>query len=447
MKQLVSSLLLLVCAGVSLAQQYQPTAENVKNREGFQDAKFGMFIHWGASSVLGHGEWVMNNRNIHVSEYKMLQDVFYPSQFDAKEWVAAAKNAGMKYITFITRHHDGFSNWDTRQSDWKITKTQYGKDVTKMLAEECHRQGIKIFFYYSLLDWYRTDYQYSTGRTGKGTGRTEKGKWEDYVAFMKAQLTELLTQYGEVSGIWFDGHWDQLDNDHDKSQKSKVDWQYQEIYELIHKLQPGCLISNNHHLTPLPGEDFQAFEKDLPGRNTTGFGGAEVSKALPLETCETMNDSWGFNITDRNYKSVPVLIRYMVNAAGRNANFLLNVGPRPDGKIQQQFVDTLKAVGKWMDKFGHTIYNTRGGSISPQPWGVTTENAKSIYVHILNPEGNTIFLPDVKSKVLKAKNVASARDVKFKQIPEGVFLYIDKADINSIDTIIELDKQTAVKRG
>ena len=186
------------------SQSYIPSAENLQQRTAFQDMKFGMFIHWGASSVLGNGEWVMNNRNIHVDEYSRLQHIFNPIDFDAQKWVAAAKSAGMKYITLITRHHDGFSNWDTKQSDWKITNTAYGKDVVKQMADECHKQGIKIFFYYSLLDWYRTDYQYETGRTGKGTGRTAKSDWGHYISFMKAQLTELLTNYGEVAGIWFD---------------------------------------------------------------------------------------------------------------------------------------------------------------------------------------------------------------------------------------------------
>jgi alpha-L-fucosidase len=265
------------------AQTYTPSESNLEARQAFQDDKFGMFIHWGASSVLGHGEWVMNNRNIHVGEYQRLQQIFNPQQFDAAAWVATAKGAGMKYITFITRHHDSFSNWDTKESDWKITNTPYGKDVLKLLADECHKQGMKLFCYYSLLDWYRSDYQYETGNTGKGTGRTQKSDWESYVRFMKAQLTELLTNYGEIAGIWFDGHWDQVDKTGAKAGVSKVNWHYNEIYELIHRLQPQCMVSNNHHQAIIPGEDFQAFEKDLPGQNTTGFGKADVS-ALPLET-------------------------------------------------------------------------------------------------------------------------------------------------------------------
>ena len=438
MKKIIS-LFFSVCALLTNAQTYTPTPANLAARKQFQDMKFGMFIHWGASSVLGSGEWVMNNRNIRVKEYQNLQRVFNPIDFDAKAWVDAAQGAGMNYITIITRHHDGFSNWDTRESDWKITRTPYGKDALKQLADECHKRGMKIFFYYSLLDWYRSDYQYETGKTGKGTGRTAKSDWNSYTRFMKAQLTELLTQYGEVSGIWFDGHWDQLDNDVDKTLSSKVNWHYDEIYDLIHRLQPACMIGNNHHLLPLPGEDFQMFEKDLPGNNTTGFGGADIS-TLPLETCETMNDSWGYNITDRKYKSVPALIHYMVKAAAHDANFLLNVGPMPTGKIQQEFTDTLAAMGKWMQKNSSSIYGTRGNIIPPQDWGVVTGKDKTFYIHILKSTGLPyVFIPGLKATILSAQQLVGGKKVRFQQQAEGVFVYLEGISIDAIDTIIQLN--------
>ena len=438
MKKIIS-LFFSVCALLANAQTYTPTPANLAARKQFQDMKFGMFIHWGASSVLGSGEWVMNNRNIRVKEYQHLQRVFNPIDFDAKAWVDAAQGAGMNYITIITRHHDGFSNWDTRESDWKITRTPYGKDALKQLADECHKRGMKIFFYYSLLDWYRNDYQYETGKTGKGTGRTAKSDWNSYIRFMKAQLTELLTQYGEVSGIWFDGHWDQLDNDVDKTLSSKVNWHYDEIYELIHRLQPACMIGNNHHLLPLPGEDFQMFEKDLPGNNTTGFGGADIS-TLPLETCETMNDSWGYNITDRKYKSVPALIHYMVKAAAHDANFLLNVGPMPTGKIQQEFTDTLAAMGKWMQKNSSSIYGTRGNIIPPQDWGVVTGKDKTYFIHILKSTGLPyVFIPGLKATILSAQQLVGGKKVRFQQQAEGVFVYLEGITLDSIDTIIQLN--------
>jgi alpha-L-fucosidase len=441
MKEAVVTILIFCLLTANLfSQTYQPTAENLAARKEFQDDKFGMFIHWGASSVLGSGEWVMNNRNIGVKEYSRLINIFNPQAFDAKKWVSAAKSAGMKYITFITRHHDGFSNWDTKQSDWKITNTPYGKDVLKQLADECRKQGIKLFLYYSLLDWYRSDYQYETGKTGKGTGRTNKSDMQAYIKFMKAQLTELLTNYGEIGGIWFDGHWDQLDNDNDKSLKSKVNWHYDEIYKLIHTLQPKTLISNNHHLQPIPGEDFQAFEKDLPGHNTTGFGGAPISD-LPFETCETINNSWGFNITDTSYKSNKDLIQYLVKAAGYNSNFLLNIGPMPDGTIQPEFTERLKTIGDWMKQNGDSIYGTRGNVIAPKNWGVVTMKNKTVYLHILQkPESpDFIFIPELKQPISLVKVFKQNKTVDFKQQPEGTFIYLKGITLDEIDTILEAE--------
>ncbi|MBS1760767.1 MAG: alpha-L-fucosidase [Bacteroidetes bacterium] len=441
MKKILLSFFLTCAVFQGIAQSYTPTIENLKAREQFQDNKFGMFIHWGLSSVLGAGEWVMNNRNINKYNYKRLLNVFNPIHFDAAKWVSAAKSAGMKYIVFITRHHDGFSNWDTKFSDWKITNTSYGKDVLKMLADECKKQGMKLGLYYSTLDWFRDDYPYETGRTGKGTGRTAKSNYAEYLQFMKNQLTELLTHYGEVMSIWFDGHWDQTNVEGSADMSSRIDWKYDEIYSLIHKLQPQCIIGNNHHLTPFPGEDFQMFEKDLPGQNNTGLSYQSVS-SLPLETCETMNNSWGYNITDTYYKSTKQCIQYLVNAAGHNGNFLLNIGPMADGMVQPEFTDTLKAIGQWMAKNGETIYGTRGNYISPQPWGVVTTKAKSVYVHLLNPNGQEyIFLPKVKDKIVSATLFTNNKLLKFKQQPEGVFIFLEQTQMDDVDTIIKLQMQ------
>jgi alpha-L-fucosidase len=438
MKKITIALSCLLFGMQVFAQNYTPSADNLKAREWFGNAKFGLFIHWGPFSIPGSGEWVMQVRNISVKNYTNLKDFFNPIEFNAAEWVSMAKNAGMKYITLITRHHDGFSMWDTKFSDFNIMNTPYHKDIVQMLADECHKQGVGLFFYYSLLDWRRDDYSYWTGNTGHGTGRTVHGKWEDYVQFMKNQLTELLTNYGEIAGIWFDGYWDQLDNDNHDNPKPRVDWHFRELYDLIHKLQPQCLVGNNHHITPLPGEDFQMFEKDLPGNNTTGFGGASVS-ALPLETCETMNNSWGYNITDVSYKSVKTLVHYIVNAAAHNANFLLNVGPMPSGKIQVEFQDTLKAMGNWMKQYGETVYGTRGNIIPPQEWGVVTVKNKLIFAHLLKRTGsNYIFIPGVQQKITSAVLLNDKRTLKFKQQPEGVFIYIDGITWDDIDTIIQL---------
>ena len=439
LKKILLFTFLLICFTIANAQtNYTPSAENIKARKWFDSARFGMFIHWGASSVLGEAEWVMNNRNIRVDEYKRLLKIFNPISFDANKWVSTAKNAGMQYITFITRHHDGFSNWDTKQSDWEITNTPYGKDVLRQLADECHKQGIKLFVYYSLLDWFRSDYQYETGRTGKGTGRTQKSDWNSYINFIKAQLKELLTNYGEIAGVWFDGHWDQLNNDRDKNQSSKVNWHYDEIYSLIHKLQPQCLIGNNHHLSPFAGEDFQMFEKDLPGFNTTGFGGQSVSQ-LPLETCETLNDSWGFNIADRNYKSVPQLIQYLVKDAGYGANFLLNIGPMPNGEIQPEFTDRLQQIGNWVKKYGETIYGTKAGFIKPQDWGAVTEKGNKVYLHILNKKDDKLLVR-IPYKIMSAKDFINKTSIPYREVFENYFVF-DTTSFNKddIDSVIELE--------
>lgn len=406
----------LCLASLSLFSQgnYLPAKENIESREWFKDAKFGLFIHWGASSVLGHGEWVMNDRNIHVNDYARVQDFFNPQEFNAEKWVSLAKAAGMKYITFITRHHDSFSNWDTQQSDFKITNTPYGKDVLKALADECKKQDIKLFLYYSILDWSRTDYQYWTGRTGQGTGRAERGDWNKYIQFMKNQLTELLTNYGEISGIWFDGHWDQAEKAGTESKGSKVDWHYDEIYSLIHKLQPQCLIGNNHHISPLPGEDFQMFERDLPGENKAGMSFQKVSESLPLETCETLNASWGFNITDDKYKSAKQIIHLLANAAGLNANLLLNIGPMPNGAIQPEFISRLDSAGKWLKKHGNSIYQTRGSRLNAKPWGTVTEKDKEVFIHVFEPETETIVLENFHYKPGKLISLTSGKEIKYK---------------------------------
>ena len=439
MKKILAICLLLISL-VEAKAQYVPTKENLEARKAFEAMRFGLFIHWGPFSIPGSGEWVMNNRNVKVKDYTRLKDFFNPIDFNATTYVSLAKKAGMKYITFITRHHDGFSMWDTKYSDFNIMNTPYKKDILKMLANECRKQGIKLFLYYSLLDWRREDYPHETGKTGKNTGRLgEKGDYASYLQFMKNQLTELLTNYGKIDGIWFDGHWDQTAPEGEKDRSSRIDWKYDEIYGLIHKLQPWALIGNNHHLTPLPGEDFQMFERDLPGENKGGLSFQEPSDHLPIETCETMNGSWGFNLTDNQYKSAKQVIHLLVGAAGRNANLLLNVGPMPNGKIQEEFVDTLEATGKWLAKYGETIYGTQGKVINPQKWGITTRKGKFIYVHVLNDtDTDHLVLPGFDQNPKSVVFFDGEAKVQYKLENDGLHLVVKK-DPSSIDTIIKLE--------
>ncbi|MCU0335482.1 MAG: alpha-L-fucosidase [Chitinophagaceae bacterium] len=440
-KQLRNTWLLAgVLASATLMAQpgYQPSPANLATRQQFQDNKYGLFVHWGLSSVMGDGEWVMQNKKIKIEDYRRYLRVFNPVDFDADRWVTMVKAAGMKYIVFITRHHDGFSNWDTQHSDWKITNTPYGKDVLKQLAAACQRHGIQLGLYYSTLDWYREDYPWRTGRTGQNSGRTGQGDYASYLQFMKNQLTELLTNYGPIMSIWFDGHWDQTNPEGSKDRTSRIDWKYEEIYSLIHRLQPACMIGNNHHLDPFSGEDFQMFERDLPGENKAGFSYSKPTNSMPLETCETMNNNWGYSVTDRNYKSVRQVIQWLAGAAGRNANLLLNVGPMPNGVIQPEFTDTLLAAGKWLQQYGASIYGTRGSGLPPQQWGVATRKGKTIYLHLLKqPEQDYLLLPYFNEQVASIKKMGTQQALRFSKVPEGLFVY-HQYDGEQPDDVIEI---------
>ncbi|SNZ01501.1 alpha-L-fucosidase [Flagellimonas pacifica] len=434
---------LLLLGTVTFSQgqgNYTPSQSNIEAREWFQDAKFGMFVHWGVYSILGDGEWVMQTQNIPVKAYEKLPTFFNPIEYNAKEWVKMAKDAGMKYITITSRHHDGFSMFDTKVTDYDIVDgTPYGKDVLKDLAEACRAEGVKLFFYYSLLDW-RDDNYFPRGRTGaKIPGRSETGEWGKYIDFMKAQLTELLTNYGEIAGIWFDGHWDQKDWDGKKFGKLNVDWHYDEIYKLIHDLQPQCLIGNNHHLAPIEGEDFQMFEKDLPGKNTKGWGtdASDVGN-LPFEVCETINGSWGFNLQDRKHKSKKELVQYIVKAAGYGSNLLLNVGPMPNGEIQEEHKESLKEVGEWMRANGSTIYGTEQGPIPPTDKMASTQKDKTVFLHLLDVTETEVLLKDFDRKVRAVRFYKDQTSLNYKKNKNGLLIKIPEDGLDPIDTIIEI---------
>lgn len=247
-KKLILAALLLYCFSTNAQTvKYAPNADNLAARGNFQDMKFGLFIHWGIYSELGESEWVMHNKKIPYNNYKRLADFFNPQGFNAKEWVAFAKGAGMKYITITARHHDGFSMFATKFFPYNIVDaTPYHKDPLMELAQECQKEGIELHLYYSLLDWGRPDYNFGSPIVN---GSPVNGDWDSYIKFMKDQLTELITKYPAVKGIRFDREWERLG-------------------------------------------------------------------VLPLETCETVNDSWVFNVNDRNYKSVKQIIHYLVNAEG-----------------------------------------------------------------------------------------------------------------------------------
>jgi len=425
----------MVCAcGSLLAQQtttYVPSEENMRAREEFQDSKLGVFIHWGVYSMLGDGEWVMLNKRINRDEYAQLPAGFYPSRFDADQWVRAVKDAGAAYITITSRHHDGFSMWHSAASDYNIVDaTPFKRDVLKELAKACQRHGIKLHFYYSHLDWHRLDYPLGRHQSILPHD-TATNDWPSYYKFMNTQLTELLTNYGPVGAIWFDGVWEHEDD------ATPFDWQLDEQYALIHRLQPACLVGNNHHVAPNPGEDIQIFERDVPGENTAGYSGKSGVSQLPLETCTTMNDTWGYRITDKNYKSSDEIIRTLVRAAGRNGNLLINIGPRPDGMFPQEALDRLHDLGVWMRANGETIRGTRGGMVAPRDWGVTTQRGNTLYLHILDLKDNALYIPVNGKQVRQVRMFSDKRNLRYTASGDGITIQLPGVP-SGVDTIVEV---------
>lgn len=428
MKKWIATLACFCLLSVSAqAQKYVPTPENLQNRKEFAESRLGIFIHWGLYSTFAQGEWYMNNASVDAREYAKAMNGFYPHRFDARQWVSAFKAAGAKYICFTTRHHEGFSMWDTRWSDYNIMNTPYGKDIVRQLAEECHRQGIKLHLYYSHIDWTREDYP--AGRTGRGTKRLDRADWPAYYRFMNNQLTELLTNYGEIGAIWFDGWWD-----HDVD-SVPFNWELEEQYKLIHDLQPGCLVGNNHHQVPFEGEDIQIFERDVPGENKAGLSGQDIS-ALPLETCQTMNHSWGYRVTDQEYKSTRELIQLLVRTSGKGANLLLNVGPQPDGTLPEAALTRLTEMGQWLDRYGESIYATVAGGYREGDNLITTRNGNVLYVHILNTDIEQVKMP-VAQKVKSVEVLGEGTRIDYK-CKKGVLDFGVEIPDDCIDYVVKV---------
>lgn len=394
----------------------QVPPERMQAREWFRDAAFGLFVHWGVYSLLGRGEWVMHMDDIPIAEYEKLPFRFNPVNFDPDAWCVMAKSAGMRYITITSKHHDGFAMYDSKISDYDVVdRTPYGRDILAMLAEACARHGLKLFFYHSQLDWHHPDY--CPRGESYAHGRPESGDWYKYLDYMDTQLTELLTGYGGVGGIWFDGMWEKPD----------ADWRLERTYGLIHRLQPTALVGSNHHVRPFPGEDFQMFEKGLPGQDPFNRGSG-ISE-LPLEMCQTISRSWGYDQRDKNPKSVKDLVQTLVRAAGYGANLLLNVGPKPDGTIQQDHVERLLAVGEWLKVNGESIYNTRRGPCAPQSWGATTISADGsrVYLHVLDPDARVVALPATGLEFSKARTL-SGEALRFEQTEVGTVVRVQDMD-------------------
>ncbi|MBW7989672.1 MAG: hypothetical protein FVQ84_06610 [Planctomycetes bacterium] len=385
----------------------------------WREMKFGLFIHWGPVSLKGteigwsrggerRGRNDKKTGSIPIEIYDNLYKQFNPVKFDADEWIQTAKDAGMKYLVFTSKHHDGFSMFDTQQTDYKITSkdSPYGKDVCKQLADACHRHGLGLGWYYSPRDWYHPDF---------ATKNHQK-----YLKFYMNQLRELCTNYGKLDILWFDG----LDSPRELWGDTPV-----ESYKMLRTLQPDIILNNRGGL---PGDH------DTPEQRVGKF-----QNDRPWETCMTICRQWAWKPNDQ-MKSLKQCIDTLVRVVGGDGNLLFNVGPMPDGRIEPRQVERLKKMGKWLDEYGRSIYATRGGPFKPGGWGASTHKGNTIYIHVLNWQEDTLTLPPIPKKII-ASSVMTGGTVTVKQTKKAIEISVPKSYRREIDTIIVLELDGTAK--
>ncbi len=376
----------------------------------WREARFGMFIHWGPVSLKGTEiGWSRGGERrgtggapgpIPVDVYDNLYKEFNPTEFNAKEWVEIAKKAGMKYLVFTTRHHDGFSMFDTALSDYKITNSPFKRDVVAELAQACHEAGMPLGFYYSPPDWHNPDY------------RTENHA--RYLEYLHGQVRELCTKYGKVSIFWFDG-----------LGGTAKDWDAKKLIAMIRELQPGIIINNRAGLP----EDHDTPEQQI----------GHFQNTRPWETCMTIGDQWAWKPDDR-IKSFEQCIQTLIRCAGGDGNLLFNVGPMPNGQIENRQVSRLMEMGAWLQRYGETIYGTRGGPILPGAWGASTCRGNTVYVHVLDwkATGGRLQLPSLPAKVVKC-SLLTGGTASFKQTSKGIDVRVPDTARQTPDTIVALE--------
>jgi len=431
----------LVWSGTGLhtaAAQDPSTPSDEKRTQWFRHDKFGMFIHWGIYAVPAgewkdrkdHAEWIMLTGNIPSAEYEKFATGFNPVKFNATEWVQVAKDAGMKYVVITSKHHDGFSMYDSKLTDYDIMQaTPFGRDPMKELAAACMQAGLKFCFYYSVADWHHPEFPAQYSQRGRGTQGGFHGSpnpnadLNKYVEYMKGQVRELLSNYGPLGILWFDGG-----GSFSKQPMAQL-IHAQEIIDMIHKLQPMCLVNNR---LGLPA-DYGTPEQRIPG---------QAPKQL-FEVCMTLNGHWGYNKNDQNWKSPETIVRNLADIAGKGGNYLLNVGPTAEGTIPDGSIRTLREVGKWMKVNGDSIYGTTAGPFAKTPWGRCTARAGKLYLHVFEwPSDGKLAVPGLKNQVNKAY-LLSARDkpCAITAGNEQVTIAVPPEMPDKIDTVVVLEIQ------
>ena len=386
----------------------------------YRKAKFGMFIHWGPYSQASvEASWpimVPTPGGITEAAYRALPQTFNPVKFDPHTFVDLARLAGQEYMVFTTKHHDGFCMFDSSYTDYKITNTPYGKDIVKQLSKACEEDGMPLGFYYSPPDLHHPGFRDTTKLAKENWhGEPQRPEWESYLQYMELQLAELLTRYGSAAIIWFDGL-----NNQEKYNGARV-------VQMIHDLQPATLVNDRIGVDA----DYETPEQFIPtaiptkGIVLTGIDpkvSQQLKNAIPRpedfrlwETCMTINNTWAYNKNDRDFKSEQTLIRSLVEVASRGGNFLLNVGPQPDGQIQPEFRQRLRAIGDWLTLNGDSIYDSTFGPIQGVAGLRTTANDKSIFVHVFDWKAPVCEIAGIEARVLSARLLANGQPLKFRQ--------------------------------
>ncbi len=442
---IIAALSMLVIAGCQGVGQKHPLSKD-KRMKWWRDARFGMFVHWGlyavpagewkGKKIPGIGEWIMERADIPVEEYELLAKQFNPVKFNADEFVGIAKNAGMKYIVITSKHHDGFCLWDSEVTDYDIMDaTPFKRDILKELSKACKKQGIKLCFYHSIMDWHHPDAQrpfYPNYNDGKQSNPNFARYVENY---MKPQLKELITKYGPLGVLWFDGEWI----------KDWTEPQGRDLYNYVRALQPDILINNRvgkgrkgmEGLSKGDQEyagDFGTPEQQIPA---TGLPGVD------WESCMTMNDTWGYKSDDHNWKSNKVLIQNLADIASKGGNFLLNVGPTAEGLIPDASVERLAAIGNWMKVNSESIYGTTASPLGKLPWGRCTAKPGKLYLHVFDwPTNLKLEVPGLKNQVNKAYLLSDKKRTKLsvrRELKDKIAIRIPREAPDAVNTVVVLE--------
>ena len=442
----IATLCMVVMLGCAREATKLPGGKRTPNKDErmkwWREARLGMFIHWGLYSVpagqwkdnKNHGEWIMNSAHIPVKDYEQFARQFNPVKFNADKWVQIAQKAGMKYIVITSKHHDGFCLWDSKVTDYDIMDaTPLKRDILKELSVACKKQGIRLCFYHSIMDWHHPDAQgpfYPEYNTSQRSNPNFARYAENY---MKPQLKELVDNYGPLGVLWFDGEW-------------IPEWteeQGKDLYKYVRSLQSDIIINNR------VGKGRKGIEGLSKSDEDAGdFGTPEQqipTKGLPgvdWETCMTMNDHWGYCRADENWKSTEDLLQKLVDIASKGGNFLLNVGPTSEGLIPQPSIEHLAAMGEWMNVNGESIYGTTASPLGKVPWGRCTAKRGKLYLHIFDwPKDGKLEVAGLKNKVKSAYLLADKK-MKLAVAREGdetVVINVPEKAIDTIDTVVVLE--------